>query len=436
MAKPIFQILLVLLTVVSHRATAFTPLGQWAQTAVLIDSTVYVYGGSYLSNMGSKKLYTFDVSLPWTTTTPVWVDHTNDSGNSFAPLTSYQTMWPSNDNKSFYVWGGGNGFGVNLTESGFAQYHIDTKTWSLPSETATINVPQQRRESAAAITSFGVAYIWSGIGDSNTGVTGTQVNSSYVDILWAPMAEIPVFDTNAGTWIINTAVGKIPSARRMHTAVLASDGFSIIICCGGSGDVNVVDVAVLNARTWQWVQPIINGNAPVERCAPSSVMVNGQMIIFFGVTGINESLNDVAILDTRTTPFQWASSFSPTSNTSSLAANTTSPPSNTSDPSIGSIGVIVGITIGVLILIAILLFLLIRKPWRGRISKLPQEQDTPLRNSPTTESLLKPNLNNPKTDQTIRNAAGTIRNLTSTIGNPTSTIRNPTSTIGNLMSMM
>ncbi|RUP43976.1 hypothetical protein BC936DRAFT_150121 [Jimgerdemannia flammicorona] len=121
-----------------------------------------------------------------------------------------------------------------------------------------------------------------------------------------------------------------------------------------------------------------------------------------GVTGINESLNDVAILDTRTTPFQWASSFSPTSNTSSLAANTTSPPSNTSDPSIGSIGVIVGITIGVLILIAILLFLFIRKPWRGRSSKLPQEQDTPLRNSPTTESLLEPNLKNPKTDQCNR----------------------------------
>ncbi|RUS32892.1 hypothetical protein BC938DRAFT_473900 [Jimgerdemannia flammicorona] len=202
-------------------------------------------------------------------------------------------------------------------------------------------------------------------------------------------------------------MGEIPRARRMHTAVLASDGFSIIICCGGTqlASVNLNDVAVLDTRTWQWMQPVTNGNAPEGRLGLSSVMINGQMLIFFGSNG--SCLNDVAILDTRTTPYQWASSFSPNSNTPSPTYNTSYPASNTPGPpsysidSLGGIGGIVGISIGV-ILFSILIFLLIRKQWQRRSHReLPQEQDVPFRGSPMTEPQLnqKPDQNNRKPDQ-------------------------------------
>ncbi|RUS30003.1 hypothetical protein BC938DRAFT_479969 [Jimgerdemannia flammicorona] len=150
-----------------------------------------------------------------------------------------------------------------------------------------------------------------------------------------------------------SATGNVPVGRRYHTAVLSTDGISIIICCGGTSkdSVNLNDVAVLNTQTWLWTQPSIDGVAPTARYAPSSAMVNGQMIVFFGTDNEFNCLNDVNVLDTRKTPFQWTSSF--TSNTSPNGLTI-----------VGGIGGVIGISIAVLIIIAILIFLVVRKPWR------------------------------------------------------------------------
>ncbi|RUP45191.1 hypothetical protein BC936DRAFT_148504 [Jimgerdemannia flammicorona] len=225
------------------------------------------------------------------------------------------------------------------------------------------------------------------------------------------------FSTNAGTWTANNATGNTPVARRMHTAVLvhglnnllhctraASDGFSIIICCGGtqSDDVNLNDVAVLDTRTWLWMQPATNGSVPTGRFAPSSVMVNGQMLIFFGYDNNGKGLNDVAILDTRSTQhYQWASSFFPNSSPPSSSTENIGGSSGTGGiDAIGGIGGIVGIVIGVLILVAILVFLLVRKPWRARSdSEFRQEQDAPHRGAPPTGPQQQFNPINQKPDQ-------------------------------------
>ncbi|RUS32688.1 hypothetical protein BC938DRAFT_474591 [Jimgerdemannia flammicorona] len=203
------------------------------------------------------------------------------------------------------------------------------------------------------------------------------------------------FSTNAGTWTANNATGNTPVARRMHTAVLvhglnnllhctraASDGFSIIICCGGtqSDDVNLNDVAVLDTRTWLWMQPATNG----------SYDNNGK------------GLNDVAILDTRTTQhYQWASSFFPNSSPPSSSTENIGGSSGTGGiDAIGGIGGIVGIVIGVLILVAILVFLLVRKPWRARSdAEFRQEQDAPHRGAPPTGPRQRFNPINQKPDQ-------------------------------------
>ncbi|RUS29733.1 hypothetical protein BC938DRAFT_480306 [Jimgerdemannia flammicorona] len=438
------QVLPVLFVVImAYLSTAFTPKGSWAQTGLLLNNTIYVYGGNRTTETSSN-LYALDVSHPWWCTNPAWVDRTSDAGSFAVPQTADNAMWPSADGRSFYVWGGGSILKTTLSQSGFAQYNVDTRTWSLPS--AISNMSQQRREITAAWTASGIAYIWSGVTDVFTGntsdptvsyivnelttfdtknlvwnvldiagptpmprvqytatmlpdgrmviiggMTARQATSTAVSLAYVPLTDIPVFDTNTATWTFNNATGNIPAIRRRHTAVVGLDSISIIICCGGYMEtVKYNDVAVLNTQTWIWTQPIIGGNIPAPRMAPTSIMVNGQMIMFFGavsqvhfltslpITGRSlqlTNLNDINILDTRTTPFQWISNFSPTSISSSTFTSSVLPiitTSNSLDVSsgvatVGFIGGIIGITSGVLIVAAALIFLLIR--WKKRLHR-------------------------------------------------------------------
>ncbi|RUS32081.1 hypothetical protein BC938DRAFT_476333 [Jimgerdemannia flammicorona] len=168
MSKPTFLAIVTLLATIAHRATGFIPASQYNQAAVLINDTIYVFGGSIIRPYTTvKSLYSLDISQPWISTNPSWVDLTITTGNSTVPLSDSHAMWPSADGESFYVWGGGNSRGQPLLQSGFAQYNTVTRNWTLPS--AIINMPQQRDYISASWTSSGVAYIWAGEGDYYTG---------------------------------------------------------------------------------------------------------------------------------------------------------------------------------------------------------------------------------------------------------------------------
>ncbi|RUS28277.1 hypothetical protein BC938DRAFT_482079 [Jimgerdemannia flammicorona] len=168
MLKRVFLAATVVLSIITDLATAFNPLGESRQAAVLINDTVYVYGGDR-QNITTTNLYAIDLSLPWNCSNTPWVDRTSDAGNFDVPLTGLHAMWPSPNGRSFYVWGGGNNLLKALAQSGFNQYDVVTRSWSRPS--AIANMPQQRKEMSAAWTSTGVAYIWSGHGDKYTGIS-------------------------------------------------------------------------------------------------------------------------------------------------------------------------------------------------------------------------------------------------------------------------
>ncbi|RUS31045.1 hypothetical protein BC938DRAFT_478563 [Jimgerdemannia flammicorona] len=382
MSKHTFLAILALLATVAHLAAGFTPAPQYGQSAVLTNNTIFVCGGTRLINsqyVTVTNLYSLDVSQPWTSTNPPWVDLTDTTSSIAVPLSSYYAMWPSADNGSFYVWGGGNNLNRSLLQSGFSQYNIVTRIWSLPSTIA--NMPQQRRLLSAAWTSSGVAYMWGGQGDASNGqmvfiggLTMLQLNATYVSRDYAQMNDIPIFDTNSATWKQINATGAIPAVRYLHTAVLGTDDTSIVICCGRNDTYSFSSVAVLDTRNWYWTNPgvVKNAYAPSPRSALSSVIVNGQMIVFFG--SANTPYNDISVLDTRMNPFKWIAGFSPPptptpsppSSTPSSTPSSPSPSSSTDIPN-GSSSLItpIAITSSVLVVVAaILIFLFIRKPWR------------------------------------------------------------------------
>ncbi|RUS31936.1 hypothetical protein BC938DRAFT_476717 [Jimgerdemannia flammicorona] len=208
-----------------------------------------------------------------------------------------------------------------------------------------------------------------------------QISITSVSKDYAPLNDIHIFDkqsqaskftycfnyllnpafgsTNSAIWKGINATGVIPAGRVLHTAVLGIDDISVIICCGRNETSSFNDVAVLDTQNWYWTKPDVVGNAPSPRWGLSSVIVNGQMILFFGIEDLNKTENDVGILDTKTIPFRWITGFSP------------SPPSPSSSdipdgPAFsGGLITIIAVICGVLVVVtAALIFVIIRKPWQ------------------------------------------------------------------------
>ncbi|RUS16835.1 hypothetical protein BC937DRAFT_90737 [Endogone sp. FLAS-F59071] len=390
MARSTLLAFSVFLALLARAAAYITPIGEFASAGLLMNNVVYVYGGTRGAQDGLTNLYALDVSIPWTIAAPAWTDHSGDAGTVTLPATAYGSIFPAYDNQSFYIWSGINSLGLTILQNGFAQYTPATRQWSLP--TATTNMPTQgRRNFFAEMKSSGVAYIWGGYS-----------NSSIVHQLWNTLSvsgsvtpryahTATMLPTNTATWNSYTATGNVPGTRHAATAVLSmiissaasnfivtvDDGVSIIVFGGGTSVYtdNLNDVVILDTASMQWTQPSINGVVPAPRMRATSAFVNRQMIIMFGYGNTKAGLSDVAVLDTRQSPYAWATSYAPNS-TSATTPGGISPSSPTSTSistpdsnilsGIGGIGGIVGIGVGFLLLTAIVVYLALRKPWRRR----------------------------------------------------------------------
>lgn len=150
-----------------YPSQSFTPQGQWALPSVLVNDTVYFYGGGSNSTLGTNTFISLDLSRPWTTDSPPYTDLTAQaSAQPGMPDTAYEVMFPSADNTSLWIYGGGNSNFLPLTYQ-FAEYSVHNQSWNVqPSYQGTL--PPQRREAAVAWTRTGMVYIWGGVGDIYT----------------------------------------------------------------------------------------------------------------------------------------------------------------------------------------------------------------------------------------------------------------------------
>ncbi|RUS34384.1 hypothetical protein BC938DRAFT_480822 [Jimgerdemannia flammicorona] len=406
MSRLIFLALPVALSMMAHPVIAFIPPARMYQSALLMDNTIYVHGGDDPAGNIVSNMYALDVSQSWPCTSPAWADRTSDAGTFSVPGTEFKPMWSSADGKSFYIWGGSSDPSVKLPQNGFAQYNVVTKSWSFPSYIS--NMPQQRSDVTVGLASTGIAYFWGGWGTYYTGyfsvrsskhifdsmftfdttklvwnvlqitgntpvpriahtatmlsndqmviiggLTGVQINDTYVKQTQVSMSDVPVFDTKTATWTMRSATGNIPNSRRYHNAVLTIGSFRYRRHLHNHllrwNDIRYGQLQ--RHRRAQHPDLVVDTAAHRRGCAGGKTRV----IIGHGMGNSLNGLNDVNILDTRKTPFQWTSSF-----TSSF---TSSPDGLIAVGGVGGIGGVIGISIAVLI-IAILIFLVVRKPWR------------------------------------------------------------------------
>ncbi|RUS19447.1 hypothetical protein BC937DRAFT_87454 [Endogone sp. FLAS-F59071] len=403
----------------SHSLAAyFVPPTQWAQDAIRLDNlTVWVYGGQTLTVFGTRQLYALDISKPFSSTNPPWTDYSSESG-LVAPASAFVTLFPSADRQGFYAFQGG---ATGWTSTAFALYNTSIRSWSTPAFIGT--APSPREMSPVAYSTFNNnnnVYIYGGattvtfpsnVQEFNTqtsaflnltttgvnvparfghtatllptgqiviigGIIATPSGTTYI-LTWAPMLNIPVYDTTTGAWStpsVTVAAGSTtPPLRRLHNANLAADGYTIIILCGdtptpvndGTSSVTfsfdtqyknaLNDFFSLDTRAFVYTEKTFVGLAPTARSGPSSVLVNNQLIVFFGQTPTGAFLSDLFIVDTNLwtvqSTFTPANYISSTTNSTTMTATASASASASATPasagggsSIGT-GAIIGIAI-------------------------------------------------------------------------------------------
>ncbi|RUS26414.1 hypothetical protein BC938DRAFT_470795 [Jimgerdemannia flammicorona] len=367
MYRPLRKAYLLLLLVVAIAlatiSSATTTDARVAARAVLLQKTIWIYGGNTgPDGLPRNLLSRLDVSVSWETSNPPYVNYTAE-GVSTAPVTMLGTLFPSADQTAFYSL---DVFGLGGTST-FGKYDIATRAWYMFSTTTGQTIPNA---GPAAYDNKGNTWVWGGnypkngynqfvyLFDHSRQVWNTMQSPSPIVTrefhtanllpngmiiiigglylikngtqwinVYADMADTPTYNTSSGVWRNNTASGFV-RPRNMHTATLSPDGYTLIIY-GGSAPANVTgsmirpqtgydettlgDVQVLNTQKYTWSSPNTTGISPSARFGHTAVQVGWQMIVMGGSTGDNFAIlpsNETTVLDT--TQWSWLTNYTPT----------------------------------------------------------------------------------------------------------------------------
>ncbi|RUS26415.1 hypothetical protein BC938DRAFT_470795 [Jimgerdemannia flammicorona] len=289
MYRPLRKAYLLLLLVVAIAlatiSSATTTDARVAARAVLLQKTIWIYGGNTgPDGLPRNLLSRLDVSVSWETSNPPYVNYTAE-GVSTAPVTMLGTLFPSADQTAFYSLdvfglGGTSTFGkydIATRACGPAAYDNKGNTWvwggnypkngclpvrpqSAGLEYHAVAQPHRNtrishRESVAV--SYGPRF-WHGNNrmlffsyplpyvfiDSNGMIiiigglylikNGTQWINVYADMADTPTYKcVPLsfVNTSSGVWRNNTASGFV-RPRNMHTATLCNTvSFCVYVVC-------------------------------------------------------------------------------------------------------------------------------------------------------------------------------------------------------------
>src|SRR3954465_2751406 len=92
------------------------------------------------------------------------------------------------------------------------------------------------------------------------GAVPTEITMLTVSSNPSPLNNISIFDTLLNTWSNQITTGPIPTNRNGHSALLTSDGNTIVVFGGGhSATTWWNDVWALDVNQFSWTQPQVSG---------------------------------------------------------------------------------------------------------------------------------------------------------------------------------
>ncbi|CAG8471143.1 hypothetical protein GLOIN_2v1870208 [Rhizophagus irregularis DAOM 181602=DAOM 197198] len=270
------QILLLIILLIEI-GQSLAPVERSAHSSVLVDKKLFFFGGhsdhSLKKSVILDQIIYLDVSKPFNTANPPFeeISKTIPFGSSFA------TAFLSPQKNIIYLFGG-------------IVKDVNTDLDSFKSE---------KRNNGVINNKTGKFYVFGGAIDPETG-------SQNIIIL----NDMNIFDTISLTWSKGSSI-YAPLPRVDFTTTLLSNG--IIVFIGGRETNNLVDVDINQLVLYdttidKWSSMMARGVILENRNAHSAVLTPDERIIIFGgCKGYNETiLNQLAVLNTKTYPYEWS----------------------------------------------------------------------------------------------------------------------------------
>ncbi|CAB4426728.1 unnamed protein product [Rhizophagus irregularis] len=280
---------------------SLNPVERSAQSSVLVDKRIYFFGGesfrSKKTTSALDQILYLDVSKPFNTVSPPFEEIINvpiPFGSSFA------TAFFSPQKNVIYLFGGimvDANTSLDIYKPVLHSYNLETREWTIP--TTNGFEPTRRRGINGVINKeTGKFYVFGGWEQIN----GQNNYTVYNDMI--------VFDTISLTWSKGSTIN-VPLPRVDYTATLLSNG--IIVFIGGKDnnfrDVDINQLALYDTKVDEWSIMTARGVTSENRSSHSAVLTPDERIIIFGghkVPNDVPALYQLAVLDTKTTPYEWS----------------------------------------------------------------------------------------------------------------------------------
>ncbi|CEP14034.1 hypothetical protein [Parasitella parasitica] len=310
-----------------HLARAYMIQARFGHSAVLVNDSIYFYGGdssvsSAIKNTSEwlSELSILPIHSPYPLTDPPWKPASGPQDSiGGPPVYSHIAFMGGTNGGNMIIIGGVMPQTDTLAtdeEPTAYSYDCDLGRWnsfSLPSGNHL-----NRQGAACTTTEHGIAYIWGGkrttinppLASTTTTTTTNTDATALTNITLRPALSSSMYRFDS-TFPANSAVistqGSSPPLRYAHTQTLISDHKIVVL--GGfdsaTGEpIPLSEIWVYDIRMSAWNQ--INATLDVEkkpgaRSSHSQVLMSdGFSILVYGGYDGYHVYNDVAVLDTRT----------------------------------------------------------------------------------------------------------------------------------------
>ncbi|KAG2177013.1 hypothetical protein INT43_007667 [Umbelopsis isabellina] len=314
---PSRHIYFIWLLILYGRVSAYTAVGRYGHSAVLMNNSIYFYGGdssitaSTRTPLWLSDLAVLNLSTSFALQQPKWSAVSGTQSIIGGPSVYYQVGFSgTNNSDNMFVAGGITPAVAHDNNEPVYLYNVARRQWK------TLDVPNKemlhKQGAAVSVTSGGLAYLWGGkntTGDIQLLTTFKRQESAPLPVGSNLMYCLNTINPNE-SMLISLSGSVAPQLRYAHSQTLLDDNRIVVLggFDGMSGTAtSLADIWIyeIDTNTWSNIPATLSADGrPAARSSHSAVLMPDgiSIVIYGGYDGYNV-FNDVAVLNT--TSWAW-----------------------------------------------------------------------------------------------------------------------------------